>query len=529
MKRCVVYVRVSTTEQAGPGHHSVEAQEILCRRYADANGFQVIDVLKDEGYSGLTTKRPGLIKLTEYTSKHSPEPIDAILVQDTSRMGRDTTEYLLFRRQLRECGIDLVPVTQPNIDSSAEGRLVDTILAGINQYQSEEKGRRVEIAMRKKFEEGYWPSTAPLGYRNVQHEDGKRRVETDPDRFPLIQFAFKEYTTGHYSQDDLQEVLTEKGLRDRRNLPLSHTSLNQLLANPFYWGQMCWKGDQRMGKHEPAADRRTWERCQAVTAEHNRYLSRSRKHVFLLTGLTMCVVCGKHHTHSVIRQKRKRYYHCPGRAKCSQPYVGAEDLEEQVAEFVKTIHLTDDFIERVVAKVREVFANRTGHIAQEQSVLLRRKAILEQQRNVLEQKLLSAVLTDEAFQRHIPRITGELDTITRRLEDLEASRRLDTDALREILLFARDIPAAYAEAPPSLKKQQLSFMFREFRVRDRRIIEAVPTELFAVLYQGTRVRSSVLGCPRLNVVRTVISLLSSAAWVDKQRQLMRDAGWVAAC
>jgi DNA invertase Pin-like site-specific DNA recombinase len=197
---CVIYLRVSTAEQAAPGHHSLEAQEILCRRYAEGRGLEVVEVLRDEGYSGRTSRRPGLRRLMEYAGPRPPAPVAAILVQDTSRMGRDTTEYLLFRRQLRERGIELVAVTQPNIDASPEGRLVDVIIAGINQYQSEEKGRRVAIAMRKKFEEGWWPGWAPLGYANGD-EGGLKRVVPDPERFHLVRLGFGEYATQEQLRD----------------------------------------------------------------------------------------------------------------------------------------------------------------------------------------------------------------------------------------------------------------------------------------------------------------------------------------
>lgn len=443
--RCVIYTRVSTADQAGPGHHSLAAQEALCCRYAEGNGLQVVEVLRDEGYSGRTTSRPGLRRLLEYTGSRPTLRIQKILVQDTSRVGRDTTEYLLFRRQLRQRGIDLVAVTQPNIDASPEGRLVDTILAGINQYQSEEKGRRVTIAMHKKLEGGWWPAKAPLGYRNVVR-DARHVIERDPERFPLIQLAFREYATGRDTQQELGQLLTEKGLRDRSGRPLSRTSLNKLLANRFYKGLLRWDGVEQIGRHEPATDRGTWERCQAVTAEHNRYASRQRKHIFLLAGLLECAACGNRLTRTVNRRKRKRYYHCASLARCREGYIPEGTIEEQVADRVQCIQLTDEFIERVVEKVREVFARRMALHERQIGVLLRRRTLTEQKRDATEQKLVAGILSDEAFRRLMTTITAELDEVSRALDELEATRRLDTDALREVLVLAQDIPKAYGGA-----------------------------------------------------------------------------------
>lgn len=486
---CVVYTRVSTTDQAAPGHFSLDAQAALCRQYATAHQLTVLEVLRDEGYSGRTTSRPGLRRLLEYSSPHPPKPIHAILVQDTSRVGRDTTEYLIFRRQLQERGITLVAVTQPNIDASPEGRLVDTILAGVNQYQSEEKARRILIAMEKKFEQGGWPGWAPLGYLNVI-EGEKRFIVPDPEKFELVRLAFREYATGHYTQAQLRQFLTKKSLRDRNGRTLSRTSLNKLLKNPFYYGRMRWRGSEREGSHPAVTDRQTWERCQAVTASHNRYATRSRKHVFLLSGLLVCDACGTHLTQSAITRKAKHYYNCPSRMHCPQPFIPEDTMEEQAAGAIRAIRLSDAFIEDVLAKVRDVFAARASERDRELQGLLRRRTVAEQKRTIAEEKLVAGVLSDEAFRRMTAQVNHDLDEVGRRLDELEQMRRLNTDALQEVLRLARDIPGAYADAPPSLKRRYLEFFFQAIIVRDRKIVRTIPTEFFEVLLGSGRVQKS---------------------------------------
>ena len=513
-KACVVYARVSTAEQAAVGHHSLDAQESLCRKYAENEGLHVAEVIRDEGYSGRTTHRPGFRRLMEYAAHKPPARIDAVLVQDTSRMGRDTIEYVMFRRELKERCIALIAVTQPNIDASPEGQLMDTIFAGINQYQSDEKARRVVIAMQKKFEEGWWPGWAPLGYLNVVR-DGRHEVAVDSDRAPLIRLAFKEYATGRYSQDALLALLTEKGLRDRNGRPVVRTTFNQLVANPFYWGRMRWNGQERMGRHEPVTDRRTWAQCRAVVAAHNRHAARTRKHTFLLTGVSVCDACGFPHTHTVNARKAKRYYHCKSRAKCDAPYIPAEELEYHVAELVQRVQLTDEFIGRVLAKVKTTLRTFASVHETQLRVVLRRKAILEQRRGVLEEKLLAGVLNDEAFGRLMQNVRTELDEAQRHAAELEDVRRVDTEAVREILRFARDIPRAYAEAPPDLQRQYVRFFFKELRIRDRTIVKAVPTEFFDTLMEGRLVRTDPNWLPRLCTIRTVLAFLCDSAWLSE--------------
>jgi site-specific DNA recombinase len=359
-KRCLIYVRVSSAEQATAGHFSLAAQEELCRRHAFSLGLAVTDVLRDEGASGRTSDRPGFRKLMEYTSTSQSSDIAAVLVQDTSRLVRNSVEYLLFRRELEKRGIALIAVTQPHLDASPEGRLMDTIVAGINQYQSEEKGRRVALAMRKKFDEGWWPHLAPLGYRNAVRA-GRHIVVPDPERFPLISLAFEEYATGRYSQEQLGQLVRQRGLCGRHGSPLARVTLNSLLKNPFYFGVMKWNGLMQPGKHQPATTKELWERCQGVTAEHNRSATRIRQHAFLLAGMVRCAVCLNLQTRSVVRAKNKRYYHCASRSGCRQPYVPAEQLEGQVLQMsgIGKAEMLDEQRAKIEQRFREfVVKNR---------------------------------------------------------------------------------------------------------------------------------------------------------------------------
>ncbi len=56
--RAAVYTRVSTPGQAEEGE-SLEMQKERLVSYAKAQGWKVVKVYEDGGYSGGTTKRPG--------------------------------------------------------------------------------------------------------------------------------------------------------------------------------------------------------------------------------------------------------------------------------------------------------------------------------------------------------------------------------------------------------------------------------------------------------------------------------------
>ena len=59
-KTAIIYARVSTARQADDGL-PVESQIEQCRAKASSIGARVVQVFRDDGISGRTSKRPGLL------------------------------------------------------------------------------------------------------------------------------------------------------------------------------------------------------------------------------------------------------------------------------------------------------------------------------------------------------------------------------------------------------------------------------------------------------------------------------------
>src|SRR5579862_6654137 len=187
MSQCLIYCRVSTEEQAEKGY-SLDTQEKLCRDFAQRSGFHVEGVYRDEGKSGTTLGRPALQDLLAKCSES--ELVSAVIVQETDRLARNTHDHLTIRALLQKAGVKLISVAQPMLDDSPEGNMIDTILASVNQFQSDINSRKTRKALQEKFNQGSWPGWAPLGYINVALENGdegrlRKIIRNDPERWHL--------------------------------------------------------------------------------------------------------------------------------------------------------------------------------------------------------------------------------------------------------------------------------------------------------------------------------------------------------
>jgi site-specific DNA recombinase len=285
----LIYSRVSTEDQAKKGQ-SIEAQIRLCSAFAKNNNIQVVEIFKDEGKSASTTNRPGLRALLEKATNGSG--VNCILVMDTDRMARNTLDHLSIKALLKKHDVKLISVSQPMIDDSPEGNFIDTVLASANALQSQITGRKTSKVMEQKIKAGWWANQAPLGYINTDNPKpnstlDKRIIIPDPDRAPLITQMFKHYATSTYSLETLTVKMTKLGFTSKNGQPLQISVAHRILSSPLYYGKIPWKGQLYPGNHQPLIDKDTWLLCQDVLDNHNQHASRTRKHNYLLRGVSL--------------------------------------------------------------------------------------------------------------------------------------------------------------------------------------------------------------------------------------------------
>ena len=128
MKQAIIYTRVSTDEQADKGY-SLPTQLVGCRQYASADGFGILAELADDCSGTIPIyERPEGQHIYEFIGKGG---VDAVIIFTHDRTARDerALEYLIFKSELYDCGVEL-HYTDTGIDAvSMEGDLIGHIRA----------------------------------------------------------------------------------------------------------------------------------------------------------------------------------------------------------------------------------------------------------------------------------------------------------------------------------------------------------------------------------------------------------------
>jgi DNA invertase Pin-like site-specific DNA recombinase len=137
-QRVAIYCRVSTADQ------SCERQERDLTAFADRADAGVVGVFRETG-SGARIDRAERKKVMALAQARK---IDAILVTELSRWGRSTVDLLHTLRDLEGWRVSLIAMQGLTFDlSTAQGRMLATILSGVAEFERGLIGERVRSGL----------------------------------------------------------------------------------------------------------------------------------------------------------------------------------------------------------------------------------------------------------------------------------------------------------------------------------------------------------------------------------------------
>ena len=496
--KCLGYVRVSTTDQRDNGLSLDVQQTQIIAKAQELNSELVEDVYVDGGISG--TSITNRLAFQAVLTRCAIGDIDYVIVQDSSRVARNTLEYLVIKQTLRKYNTKIIPLTGiVSFDDNPFGDAIDELIAVIHSIPPRLTSYKVKQTATEKFKAGYYPSVAPLGYNNVVNKNptgvyDKKIVVPDPSRAPFITQAFKMYATRSFSIYDIRQYLHKNGVLGRKGRPIQFSVTHTMLRNKFYYGWMHHGGNEGMGKHQPIIDKETFDLVQRILDEKGAYGLRKRKHNFLLRGVVFCKDCGRRyvaewHYHDKYKTGNGKIgmYHCSQTGKrggCPSRCILLTDLESQVQAEVAKLEFTQKFIEAVKTNIKGVYDDSIGLVKTAKKTLYNRRDGIEMKREKLEAQLMEGNVGGEAFKRINAKLDTELLAIQKELTEQDKVRMIDISVIDEVLSLTQDIVKTYDKADTDHKRAYLHFFFQKIWVQNKKIMEVEYTPALQVLNEA---------------------------------------------
>ena len=206
MKKVIGYVRVSSLVQKEKGN-SIPNQIEKIKSYCKLNGYELVDILKDDGISGMSkSKRKDYLKLIDIMEDRN---IDGVVVNDLSRIGRKMSDVVEFVDIIKKKQIEFHSIKEGINNVSNVGGLIINILSSINQFEVEMLRNRIsEVKQYKKSKD--------LIYGNLiygKSKDGNRLID-NIDELKTIKYM-KYLRKKGYSYFKISDRLNKRNIKSK--------------------------------------------------------------------------------------------------------------------------------------------------------------------------------------------------------------------------------------------------------------------------------------------------------------------------
>lgn len=351
VKRCAIYIRVSTEEQHLNGL-SLPAQRKALTEFAEHNGYTIVDYYADEGISARKSMkyRKGLLRLLEDVKK---DKIDMILVTKLDRWFRNIKDYNITEDILQAHHCYWKTIFENYDSSTANGQMVINIMLSVNQAECDRTSERIKAVLDYKRSIGEVTSgkCACYGYKVVDN-----RLVKDESVSDIIEDAYDHYRSCYSIRSTVQYLEQKYG--DRAP---SCNKVDRLFKNETYAG----KDKDNYNYCEPYITYSEFQKFRQISS--TKTYSAGSYEPYIFSSLIKCPWCGNNYTG--YRQKHKLKnggesiyikYRCGnkfGRHSC------AHFSEHKIEEYMLT-HVSARLQEELASVQLKTRQRRKGHGAE---------------------------------------------------------------------------------------------------------------------------------------------------------------------
>ena len=274
-KKCGLYMRVSTDDQAKEGFSLPEQKERL-EAFCKFKNYKIIDYYEDAGISAKTgNHRPEFERLKKDIKSKKINTIVALKLDRITRSIYDWEELITFLDEndaYLDCANDEINTT------TANGKMISRLLMSVSQNEIERTSERTKVGMAGAIKSGHIPHKAPLGYK---HEN--KKLVIDYSTKDIVIRIFDLYYNG-YSYQKISNLFNEEKVLGKDNW--RDSTIVGIIENEIY------KGDFIHGKKtkhptyyedvvEPIISKEMWADCQVQKKKNSRSYKRTLTYLYL--------------------------------------------------------------------------------------------------------------------------------------------------------------------------------------------------------------------------------------------------------
>lgn len=458
-----LYLRLSREDEESEQSMSIKNQQDYLMNYVLENGWNIVEIYIDDGYSGLNFDRPAFKRMI---SDIEHKKIDLVITKDLSRLGRDYIDTGFYiERYFPQKNIRYIALSD-GIDTFQNNANNDMtpFKSVINDMYAKDISKKIKTVMDTKRINGQFIGAfAPFGY--VKSKDDKNKLVIDPPAAEVIKRIFSMYLNG-CSMAKIASTLTEENVltpTEYKNKiqKLSYVNVNAkynvwrtetikgILKNPTYIGNMAQHRSEKISykvkkfkkipyidwiiaehTHEPIISDEDFKTVQQLMAKKACISYPTERTIHLLGGLVFCGDCKMPMTFRRSGSKKEFICICSGysrfgKEKCQRNAINENLLNEFVLTNLKEMsQKAIDDIDR--------FCNSFDIPKSNPSVIKsdkERKAIMKRLDEIkkiiksLYEDKVRGIISEEDFLMMSSEFNSEKDSLSKKLLNMEEKNK----------------------------------------------------------------------------------------------------------
>ena len=364
--RAAIYCRLSKDDDLDGTSASIENQRDMLEKFCEKQGWEVVAVYQDDGFTGLNMERPDLKRMLKAIER---KQVNLVITKDLSRLGRN---YLQTGQLIEDFfprnGVRYIAMND-GIDTMRDNNDIAPFKNILNEMYSKDISKKVHSSYVLKAQKGQFTGCiAPFGYR--KDPEDKNHLLIDEETAPAVRQIFGWALEGrgpNYIRRRLEQQKIpcptwwnrERGYRNIRTrwekqdpengrYIWDFTVIKDILMNPVYTGAMASQkreyrfkigtiGEKKPedwivveGTREPLVDKGSFAIIQEKLKSRQRPRKAGEPSIF--AGLLKCGECGKSLTIRYTNAKHPQQiyacktYNAYGKQHCTQHRVDYDTL-----------------------------------------------------------------------------------------------------------------------------------------------------------------------------------------------------------
>ena len=338
-KIALLYERLSRDDELSGESFSIQNQKIMLEDFARRNGYLRFKHFTDDGVSGTRFDRPGFMAMMEEVEDGN---VEAIIVKDMSRMGRDYLKVGQVMEILRQRGVRLIAIND-NVDTEKGDNDMTPFLNIMYEFYARDTSRKIKSVFKAKGMTGkHLTGTVIYGYL---WDEKRENWLVDEEAAAVVQRIFAMTLEGYGPYQ-----IATRLAADKIEIPAVHlarhgegVNKNKVFNDIYRWSTSTvveiLKKREYLGHtinfktrkhfkdkkshyvdenewtifentHDAIIDQETFDNVQRIRGNSRRYPD-GYGEAAPLTGLLYCADCGgKMYVHRTNNGKRISQYTC---------------------------------------------------------------------------------------------------------------------------------------------------------------------------------------------------------------------------